>query len=125
MRSTPKTQDEVRRWLMSIVYAKTAEYRRKLLRVTHHEELTLNTDNDDKNEPVKRLLSRASNEEFAEVEINMFLEVLPPKERFIITELVMNGKSEKELAREMKVSQQTVNRIKRRAILQLRREIGE
>ena len=52
--------------------------------------------------------------------IETLMSALTPEERYIIDEIYYNGKSERELAKEIKTTQQNINKKKNRILLKLK-----
>lgn len=123
MKSKPQTSVEMRKWLRTVLRAKKADYLRQMVRLHRHELLTLNVEDAEGYEPMDSLPSPSSEEAFGEVEVLMLLDALNPREREVMTKLVIEGKREQEIAIEMDLSQQTVSRIKRQAVSRIRGEL--
>jgi RNA polymerase sigma factor (sigma-70 family) len=52
--------------------------------------------------------------------IETLLSALTPEEKFIINEIYFQGKTEREIAKEMNIAQQSINKKKNRILLKLR-----
>ena len=55
--------------------------------------------------------------------IETLLAALTPEEKYIIDEIYYNGKSEREIAKEIKTTQQNINKKKNKILLKLRNSI--
>jgi len=113
----------MRKWLQTVVRTKKADYLRQMGRLRQHETLTLNVEDAEGHEQVDSLPSPSAEEAFGEVEIAMLLNILSAREREVMDKLVIEGKREQEIATEMDLSQQTISRIKRHAVSDIRREL--
>ncbi|MCY0909533.1 MAG: sigma-70 family RNA polymerase sigma factor [Sulfobacillus thermotolerans] len=123
MKRQPQTSVEMRKWLQTVVRTKKADYLRQMGRLRQHETLTPNVEDAEGHEQVDSLTSPSAEEAFGEVEIAMLLNILPAREREVMDKLVIEGKREQEIATEMGLSQQTISRIKRHAVSDIRREL--
>lgn len=123
MTRVPQTPEEMRRWLIKVIYAKAADYHRKARRLRQHEELTLNSEDERGNEWIERVSAPSAAKEFSEAEVHMWLDSLPKQERDVLIELMVRDQTEQEVAKEMGISRQSVSRLKRQAIQRLRDEM--
>ena len=123
MRRVPQTPEEMRSWLIKVIYAKAADYHRKARRLRQHEELILNSEDERGRELIDRVSSTSSAEDFSNVEVHLWLDSLPEQERDVLIGLILRDQTEQEVAREMGISRQSVSRHKQRAIQRLRDEM--
>jgi len=123
MRRVPQTPEEMRNWLIKVIYAKAADYHRKTKRLRQHEELILNSEDERGHELIDRVPSPSSAEDFSDVEVHLWLDSLPEQERDVLIGLILRDQTEQEVAREIGISRQSVSRLKQQAIQRLRDEM--
>lgn len=123
MRRVPQTPEEMRHWLIKVIYAKAADYHRKERRLRQHEELTLNSDDERGHEGIDQISSQSSAEDFSDAEVHLWLDALPEQERDVLVGLILRDQTELEVAKEMDISRQSVSRLKKQSIQRLRDEI--
>lgn len=119
MRRVPQTPEEIRHWLIKVIYTKAADYHRQERRLRQHEELTLNIADEQGHEWIERIVSPSSMGDFSDAEVYLWLDSLPKQERDVLIGLIVRDQTEQEVAREMGLSQQSVSRLKKQAIQRL------
>lgn len=123
------TETEVKKfigWCNKIGEHQSLTYTRKRRR-WNREDLILNRQigNDTGNELIDYIAEDNEYSDFDKVYIAMMLLDLPYKERIVIKEIFFNEKTERQLAQYMGLSQQTINRIKKKALCHLRKIVNE
>ncbi|MDP9729924.1 sigma-70 family RNA polymerase sigma factor (plasmid) [Alicyclobacillus sp. TC] len=118
---TFETLEDIKRFVIAVAKAKSVDYWRRESRYRNHEQLTLNQANEQGEEPIETLPSTDAERDFQEVEMRLVLDTLPEKQKRVMVGLVLEDKTERELAEELKLSQSTVHRLKTKAIQQLQK----
>ena len=98
MRRVPQTPEEMRSWLIKVIYAKAADYHRKARRLRQHEELILNSEDERGRELIDRVSSTSSAEDFSDVEVHIWLDSLPEQERDVLIGLIVRDQIDKEVS---------------------------
>lgn len=119
----PDEPEKFRAWLSSVVRHAAATYWRKERRISQHEAAVLNERNTNGEERVESLVQPGSRDEFAAVELRLWMENLPEQERMVLVGLFIAQMTEAELAKRMGCSQARINQIKKRALKTLREQI--
>ncbi len=114
-------------WFLTGLYHETIRLSKKNRKRKKHELLTLNTriSQNNKDEYTEKIDTLASTENIdSEVESCLFfnevLSLLTPKQTRVIKLIILDGYTEKEVAKGLKISQPAVHKIKKRALKKLK-----
>ena len=89
------------------------------------EELTLNNVTDDGSEVLDVYPSEAAEQAFRDTELLIALEVLLERERLVIQRIYTDGDTQREIARDLGITQSQVSKVHQRALRKLRRMIQD
>lgn len=116
---------QITAWLACVVRQESARLARKRSSVYAHELLILDDPLPEDGGSRLHLLTASSSDTAAQAEAQLFLEqmlsVLTEKQRDVILATVIRGLSEQTVATDFHISQQSIGRLKARALKKLRR----
>lgn len=109
------------RWCITVIHNQALNSKRKYIR-WNRESLTFNQTNEDDVEWGESVPCSQSATDFSEQETLLLLRTLPDLQYEVIRSLYVDGLTQSEVAKRLKVSQQHVCRIKNRALQRLSEE---
>jgi RNA polymerase sigma factor (sigma-70 family) len=110
-------------WCMAVINRRAMKERRKYTRWAN-EQLLLNQPNDYGQEYGDFVPSHDAHQTFNTCELKLLFESLPDEQAVILHGLFLLGKTERELAEDLNITQQKVSRLKHRALRVLKKELN-
>jgi RNA polymerase sigma factor (sigma-70 family) len=111
------------RWCLAVIHNQALNSKRKYVR-WNKDTLTFNQPNDDETEWGETLPSSQSAAAFLERETLLLMRTLPSLQYEVVRALYVEGLTQVEVAQQLKISQQHVCRLKKKALANLREELN-